>query len=54
VHVAVVQVKEVEGEGLGMMFATAGGGVEETVEAEKGCVAWKKEMTCRQEQRGDR
>lgn len=35
--VAVVQVKKVGGEGLGTMFATAGGRVEETVEAEKGC-----------------
>jgi hypothetical protein len=35
--VAVVQVKVVGGEGLGTMFATAGGRVEETVEAEKGC-----------------
>jgi hypothetical protein len=35
--VAVVQVKEVGGEGLGTMFATAGGRFEEAVEAEKGC-----------------
>ena len=34
--VAVVHVKEVGGEGLGTMFTTTGGRVEETVEADKG------------------
>jgi hypothetical protein len=33
---AVVQVKEVGGEGLGTMFAIAGGRVEQAVEVEKG------------------
>ena len=41
--VAVAQVNGVGGEGLGMMYATVGGGVEEAVEVEKEYVAWEKE-----------